>query len=205
MKESLPQEEPVLLDGEPLLSRVHPFMPEADAERLLATLLRSLPWRQPRVRVFGREHPVPRLQSWHGDPQARYRYSGLTLTPEPWTAELAEIRDRIQAVTGHRFNSVLANLYRDGRDSMGWHADDEPELGEAPRVASFSLGAERDFALRRKGESRRAARLALRHNELLIMAPALQHHWQHSLPRRATLEAARVNLTFRLIQSPLTA
>lgn len=191
--------ESLLLDGRPLLRRYHPFLAPGEARQLFERLLEDLPWEQPRVRVFGREHPAPRLQSWHGDPDAVYRYSGLTLRPLPWTRELGRIAERIEAVTGHRFNSVLANLYRDGRDSMGWHADDERELGPSPRVASVSLGAERDFALRRRGARRQALTLALRDNELLLMEPGLQEGWQHSLPRRLRIKAPRVNLTFRQV------
>lgn len=194
-------EEEILLDGRPLLRRYPGVLPAAEANRLFSRLLEGLPWEQPRVRVFGREHAAPRLQSWHGDPDAVYRYSGLTLHPLPWTAELSRIRERVRELAGISFNSVLVNLYRDGDDSMGWHADDEPELGTSPRVASFSLGATRDFALRRKGESRQALKVALGNNELLLMAPDVQRHWQHSLPRRRRVMAARINLTFRQVLS----
>jgi alkylated DNA repair dioxygenase AlkB len=189
----------ILLDGRPLIRRYYPVFGEPQAQRLFRQLCVSLPWEQPRVRVFGREYPAPRLQSWHGDPESVYRYSGLTLTPRPWTPELALIRERVEALTGRGFNSVLANLYRDGQDAMGWHADDEKELGDAPWVVSLSLGATRDFVLRRKGETRQALRLGLRHGELLVMAPEVQYYWQHSLPRRARVSEERINLTFRRV------
>lgn len=194
--------EPIELDGRPLIRRLRPLLPEDRAGECFQRLCAELPWEQPAVEVYGRHHPVPRLQSWHGDPEAEYRYSGLTLSPEPWHPLLADVRARIEQVSDIRFNSVLANLYRDGRDSMGWHADDEPELGPEPRVASLSLGAERDFALRRKGETRMAFKWPLAHNELWLMEPELQHHWQHSLPRRKRVEQARLNLTFRWVQPP---
>lgn len=192
--------EEVLLDGQPLIRRYHPLLSPEYADDLLRNLRTKLPWEQPCVRLYGREYPVPRLQSWHGDAEACYRYSGLNMRPEAWTEELASLRAHIEAITGHVFNSVLVNLYRHGRDRMGWHADDEPELGADPWVASLSLGAVRDFALRRKGENRQALKLALRHNELILMAPALQRHWQHGLPARARIQHPRINLTFRRVR-----
>lgn len=187
------------LPGTPGLALWEPLLPAIDADALLTELTATLPWQQPHITLYGRSHPVPRLQSWHGDADAGYRYSGLAMTPQPWTPALARLRDQVAAACGHHFNSVLANLYRDGRDSMGWHADDEPELGPQPWIASLSLGATRDFALRRKGAGRTALTLPLRHNQLLLMPPAMQQHWQHALPRRLRVEQPRLNLTFRLI------
>jgi len=188
------------LPGTPGLTLWQPLLPADEACALLDGLIATLPWQQPHITLYGRTHPVPRLQSWHGDAEAAYRYSGLAMTPAPWTPLLAGVRDQVSAACGHPFNSVLANLYRDGRDSMGWHADDEPELGESPWIASLSLGATRDFALRPKGGRRTALTLPLRHNQLLLMPPAMQRHWQHALPRRLRVGTPRVNLTFRLIQ-----
>src|SRR5690606_5801874 len=116
------------------------------------------------------------------------------------TDELQQARALAEGLTGQHYNSVLANLYRNGLDHMGWHADDEAELGQTPWIASLSLGAERDFCLGRKGANRIALRLALPHNSLLLMAPQLQRHWQHSLPVRKRVQTARLNLTFRLIK-----
>lgn len=191
--------EDIELDGRALIHRLRPLLPDGLADEHFHRLCAELPWAQPSVKLYGRNHPVPRLQSWHGDPEAEYRYSGLSLTPEPWHPLLADLRARVEHACGCRFNSVLANLYRDGRDSMGWHADDEPELGRHPRVASISLGASRDFALRHKGESRMALKWPLEHNELLLMEPELQHRWQHSLPRRQRVDRPRLNLTFRWV------
>ncbi len=196
------QFEPIELDGRPLIRRLCPLLPEDFAGDCLRRLSAELPWTQPEVEVYGRCHPVPRLQSWHGDPDAEYRYSGLTLSPEPWHPLLADLRARIERACGTSFNSVLANLYRDGGDSMGWHADDEPELGAHPRVASLSLGAERTFALRRKGETRMAFKWPLVHNELWLMEPGMQSRWQHSLPKRKRVAQARLNLTFRWVNPP---
>lgn len=191
--------ETVFADHEPLIHRIRPFLPPDEANDGFRRLCAELPWTRPEVELYGRRHCVPRLQSWHGDPEAEYRYSGLLLAPEPWHPLLAQLRDRAEAACGCRFNSVLANLYRDGNDTMGWHSDDEPELGPAPRVASLSLGAARDFALRRRGATRMATRLPVGHNELLLIEPGLQARWQHSLPRRARVRQARLNLTFRWV------
>jgi alkylated DNA repair dioxygenase AlkB len=192
--------ETVFADHEPLIHRFYPFLAPEKADAGFRHLCAELPWSRPEVELYGRRHPVPRLQSWHGDPEAEYRYSGMLLAPEPWHPLLAEMRERAEAVCGCRFNSVLANLYRNGQDAMGWHSDDEPELGPTPRVASLSLGAVRDFALRRRGETRMATRLPLEHNELLLMEPGLQARWQHSLPRRARVGEPRLNLTFRWVR-----
>ncbi|MGA1201931.1 MAG: alpha-ketoglutarate-dependent dioxygenase AlkB family protein [Planctomycetota bacterium] len=179
------------------------FVGEREAARWLEELRSSLPWRQESIRIFGKTMPVPRLQSWHGDPGAGYRYSGLDLEPLPWTPLLTEIRGRIEAVVGGPpFNAVLANLYRDGRDSMGWHADDEPELGPEPVIASLSLGASRTFHLRHRTR-RELGRLDLQlgTGSLLVMRGRTQECWQHALPKRTGRSGPglRINLTFRRI------
>lgn len=170
------------------------------ADDLLEVLTADLPWQQPTVHLFGRHHPIPRLQCWMGDPEARYRYSGLSLVPVTWHPRVAQLRARVEAVTGRPFNGVLLNLYRHGDDRMGWHADDEPELGPAPWVASYSLGAERRLAFRPRGASRTAGAVALPHDSLLLMAPEVQHHWQHAVPATRRVAAPRLSMTFRLIQ-----
>ncbi|WP_111656601.1 alpha-ketoglutarate-dependent dioxygenase AlkB family protein [Isoalcanivorax indicus] len=188
------------LPGTPGLQVWPAVLGASRANVLMDRLLASLPWSQPEVTVYGRTGPVPRLQSWHGDPDADYAYSGLPLPPRPWTPELDALRRTVEAVTGHRYNSVLANLYRNGEDTMGWHADDERELGPQPWIASYSLGATRDFTLRRKGQGRIEDRIALAHDQLILMPPAMQRLWEHALPRRARVSAPRLNLTFRLIR-----
>lgn len=170
-----------------------------DAARLFAQLRATLPWHQERLTIFGREHAVPRLVAWHGDPQARYRYSGVLHEPAAWTDALLEIRARVEALSGHRYNSVLANLYRDGRDGMGWHADDEPELGPDPVIASVSLGATRRFRFKHRASGETRA-LDLTDGSLLVMAGPLQHHWLHSLAKTARAVGPRINLTFREIR-----
>ncbi len=170
------------------------------ADALLRELIDATPWTQPEIRIYGRLLAVPRLVAWYGDPGVGYRYSGLRHEPLAWTPSLQRIRERLQGETGHRFNGVLLNLYRDGRDAMGWHSDDEAELGDCPTVASLSLGAERRFDLRRKGGGRIQHSLVLGHGSLLVMSGATQHHWQHQIARTSKVLQPRLNLTFRLIQ-----
>jgi alkylated DNA repair dioxygenase AlkB len=151
--------------------------------------------------MFGKEVPQPRLTAWYGDPAAQYTYSGLTWEPRPWTPTLLDLRRRLEAATDARFNSVLLNYYRDGRDSMGWHADNEPELGAAPAIASLSLGASRRFRLRpyRGGLTHPSFSLDLPTGSLLLMRGPTQQHWQHELPKTARPVGPRLNLTFRWI------
>ncbi|MBT8442003.1 MAG: alpha-ketoglutarate-dependent dioxygenase AlkB [Gammaproteobacteria bacterium] len=177
------------------------FLAPRVAAENMARLMGEVPWRRDCVRVFGRSHPIPRLHQWYGDPDSEYRWSGLNMRPEPWTATLRELRIRVSEAVGHDFNSVLVNLYRDGNDSMGWHADDEPELGEDPTIASLSLGAERELRLRyRRRDAHEDSRtISLPSGSLLVMAGTTQRFWQHSLPKRLRVSAPRINLTFRRI------
>ena len=176
------------------------FLPPAAAAALLAQFTAEVAWEQRSIRIFGQEIPQPRLTAWYGDADARYTYSGLAWEPRPWTPALLALRRRVEAATGARFNSVLLNLYRDGRDSMGWHADDEPELGPAPAIASLSLGATRRFRLRpRAGLAHPPFGLALPGGSLLLMRGPTQQHWQHALPKTARPSGPRLNLTFRWV------
>ncbi len=171
----------------------------ATADRWLQTLIAETPWTQPQVRLYGRSFAVPRRVVWYGDVQARYRYSGLVHEPLPWTPLLAEVRQRVEQQVGESLNGVLLNLYRDGQDAMGWHSDDEPELGPEPLVVSLSLGATRRFDLRRTGNSRIEHSLELEHGSLLVMSGPTQHHWQHQIARTRKVLTPRLNLTFRQI------
>lgn len=176
------------------------WLAPADADAMLAALIDEVPWSQHRVRLFGREMPAPRLSAWIGDPGAAYTYSRVRHEPLPWTATLATLRERLQASTGARFNSVLANRYRDGRDSMGWHADDEAELGERPLIASISLGAARVFQLKPRGGGRTQS-VTLGHGSLLLMGGDTQRLYVHALPKTARPVGERINLTFRWVGS----
>ncbi|MBW3130339.1 MULTISPECIES: alpha-ketoglutarate-dependent dioxygenase AlkB family protein [Hymenobacter] len=178
------------------------FLPFDAATALSHELEQTIAWRQEAIRLYGREVLQPRLTAWHGDPAATYRYSGLQLTPQPWTPALQKLRGQVETATGTAFNSVLLNLYRYGQDSMGWHADDEPELGPAPVIASLSLGATRRFRLRPRDarETPHApVSLDLSSGSLLVMRGPTQQHWLHAVPKTARPTDARLNLTFRLI------
>jgi alkylated DNA repair dioxygenase AlkB len=135
-----------------------------------------------------------------GDQGSSYGYSGIKLEPVPWQALVSEIKQYMQTLSGTDFNSVLLNYYRDGQDSVAWHADDEAELGSNPVIASLSLGAQRMFHLRHKRDkSRDRYRMALRNGSVLIMGNTLQNNWLHQLPKEFNLQSPRINLTFRKV------
>jgi alkylated DNA repair dioxygenase AlkB len=167
------------------------------ASALMDRLVRDVPWEVHRIRMFGREVASPRLSCWIGDVDAAYRYSGSRFEPHPWLPALAALRGRLEDELGHPFNSVLANRYRSGADAMGWHSDDEPELGPEPLIASVSLGATRRFLLRHRRDPARRLALELEPGSLLLMAGLTQRHWKHTLPRTARPTGERINLTFR--------
>ncbi|SDQ37718.1 DNA-N1-methyladenine dioxygenase [Pseudoxanthomonas sp. CF385] len=171
------------------------------ADRLFDDLIDALPWSVHRIRLFGREVDSPRLSAWIGDPDAVYRYSGTRFAPLPWTDALSAVRVRLQSALGSPFNSVLANLYRDGRDAMGWHSDDEPELGLKPLIASVSLGAPRRFLLKHRENPAVRSALVLPHGSLLVMSGDTQRLYRHALPRTARPVGPRINLTFRHVDS----
>lgn len=168
-------------------------------ERMLDRLLAEIDWRQDEAWIMGRRVALPRLTAWYGD--AGYRYSGIDNPPRPWLPLLHELKGVAEALAASPFNSVLLNLYRHGRDSMGWHSDDERSLGPEPVIASLSFGATRRFRLKHKEHPELAIGLDLPPGSCLIMAGALQHHWRHALPKTAKPVEPRVNLTFRLIRS----
>ena len=172
----------------------------AEATQLFHDLRGQVDWRQEEILMFGQRVPVPRRVAWHGDPGASYTYSGTEHHPLPWTPALDRVRARATRLAGTDFNAVLLNLYRDGRDGMGWHADDEPELGRDPVIASVSLGATRRFCLRHRRRKDLRLDVPLTHGSLLIMSGATQHNWVHALPKTATPVGERINLTFRRIE-----
>ena len=172
---------------------------------VLAELIAQVPWRAERIVVFGREVAQPRLSAWYGDAGAAYTYSGLHLRPRPWTPQLAELKRRVERASGAEFNSVLLNYYRDHRDGMGFHADDEPELGPRPTIASLSLGERRVFVMKRRSVRGAApgatppVRIPLDSGSLLLMRGETQRHWLHGIAKLARPCGPRVNLTFRRI------
>ena len=167
--------------------------PAAEVMRLL---MEETDWRHEEVKVWGKLHMQPRLTAWHGE--ASYRYSGKTFHPLPFTPLQLHIKQAVEHATGRRFNSVLLNYYRDERDSMGFHADDERELGPDPAVASVSFGAPRTFILKHR-RLPKTVKLALGDGCLLLMAGALQSHWLHGINKERTARGPRINLTFRMI------
>ena len=166
------------------------------SEEVFARLRAETPWRQDSIVLFGKRHLQPRLTAWYGD--ASYTYSGLRLDPLPWTPLLAELRQAVEHACGRPFNSVLLNYYRNERDSMGMHSDDEPELGPEPAIASLSFGATRSFVLRHK-RNKRTLKLALNDGSLLLMSGTLQSHWLHGIHKATRALGERINLTFRYI------
>lgn len=180
------------------------FLAPDEADACLHRLWRELAWDQREITLFGRRVLQPRLIAWYGDRNAAYAYSGLQLEPRPWHPLLRALRDRVEEVAGCRFNSVLANAYRDGNDSMGWHSDDEAELGARPRIASLSLGAERTFLLRRSPALRKpgekSRKLLLAPGSLLVMRGDSQKNFQHSVPKTRSETGLRINLTYRLVR-----
>ena len=177
------------------------WLSPAQADGLFEALHAGIDWEVHRIRLFGRLVDSPRLSSWIGDTGAGYVYSGVRFEPRPWPPVLAALRDRVSAVAGEQFNSVLANLYRNGRDAMGWHSDDERELGSRPVIASVSLGAARRFVLKHRRLPERRLALELPHGSLLLMSGDTQSNYRHCLPRTARPIGPRINLTFRRIRS----
>ncbi|WP_295851333.1 alpha-ketoglutarate-dependent dioxygenase AlkB [uncultured Xylophilus sp.] len=173
------------------------WVPADQAAEWFARLRDDTVWTQPSTRVYARTVPVPRRLAWVGD--VGYGYSGLRHDAAPWTPLLAAIRARVEAACGQSFNGLLLNYYRDGRDRMGWHSDDESVLGRNPVIASLNLGGTRRFDLRRRGEHRIAHSIDLGPGSLLVMGGATQHHWQHQIARTAKEVLPRINLTFRRI------
>ena len=186
----------VPFDGEIYLIKQFYQLPESD--QLFAALETGLAWQEETIFIFGKWAKVPRLMCWYGNPDAYYQYSGVNHQPRLWNSELQSVRAKVEQQCQYAFNSVLANLYRDGKDSMGRHADDEKELGPNPVIASLSLGDERLFKLHHK-KRKETLDINLGHGDLLVMAGTLQHHWMHSVPKSRELKTPRINLTFRKI------
>jgi alkylated DNA repair dioxygenase AlkB len=171
-------------------------------EEILVRLIAETEWRAQSITVGGRQQVQPRLSAWHGDPAAHYRYSGTNFIPLPWTALLTELKLAVETATGRAFNSVLLNYYRDQRDSMGFHSDDEAELGPAPAIASLSFGAARTFILKHKfNRACKPLKLALGDGMLLLMAGSTQTNWRHGINKESRDCGPRINLTFRQILS----
>lgn len=170
-----------------------------EAQELFSVLQNEIAWEQQRIRIYGREHPEPRLTAWYGDPGAAYAYSGIKLLPKAWSPVLLTIKQKLEAACHAKFNSVLLNYYRDGRDSMGWHRDNERELGPHPVIASLSFGATRRFLVRRYRSNNEKLELPAESGSLILMRGDMQRHWEHSIPKQLKVTEGRINLTFRNI------
>ncbi|RNL91027.1 alpha-ketoglutarate-dependent dioxygenase AlkB [Sinomicrobium pectinilyticum] len=166
------------------------------------SLMEKTLWQQDEITLFGKTYPQPRLTALYADNLAPYSYSGITMHPHPFFPELAEIRKKVESVCGESFTSCLLNLYRNGKDSNGWHADDERELGINPVIASVSLGGERYFHFKHKKEKELRHKLLLENGSLLLMKGSTQHHWLHQIPKTMRKTEPRINLTFRNILVP---
>jgi len=170
-----------------------------ESDRLFIELHQTIQWQHEQITMYGRSVMQPRLTAWYGDQGKSYTYSGLTMQPLPWTATLLNLKAEVDAIANVVFNSVLLNLYRNGDDSMGWHSDDEPELGQNPTIASVSLGGTRRFLLRHRFEKGLKHELELTPGSLLLMQGTTQHYWQHHIPKTKRPVSPRINLTFRII------
>lgn len=177
----------------------HPaFYNEEQGRLLLQTLLERVAWQDDHFMAFGRRIDIPRLQAWYADPGIHYSYSNNLLQTRDWSPELKTLRQQIELACSQRFNSVLLTYYRDGCDSVNWHADDEKELGPDPWIASLSLGASRVMQYRNTQQPS-SGELPLHHGDLLLMRPGFQQHWQHQVAEQPEVIEPRVNLTFRLV------
>lgn len=176
------------------------YIPIAKTESLFNDLYQSIPWRSDKITVFGKTYDQPRLTAWYGEEGKTYGYSGIRMQPLKFTSVLMDVKSQLEDYSRHQFNSCLANLYRDGQDSNGWHADDERELGSNPVIASISLGESRFFHLRKKSDHSCKEKLLLNSGSLLLMMGATQHHWQHQVPKTKRKIGPRINLTFRYIK-----
>ena len=166
------------------------------ADDLLAIAIDQVAWRQDNIHIAGKSIPIPRLQNWYGDPTTSYTYSRIKLQAVAFPPWMEMLRRRVERQTGNCFNRTLVNYYRDGQDSVDWHADDERELGPEPIIASVSLGQERAFLLRHKTTKERL-NINLPHGSLMMMGPGIQEHWHHSVAKDKNVVGPRINFTFR--------
>lgn len=175
------------------------FFSETKSTHYFNRLLSETNWKQDNITVYGKEHAQPRLTALYGLNEQVYTYSGLSMNPKEFTPLLLELKTAIETITHKQFNAVLLNLYRDGNDSVGWHSDDEKELGKNPTIASLSFGVERFFQLRDKATKKKRHNLLLEHGSVLLMQGETQHYWQHQIAKTKMIQTPRINLTFRII------
>jgi len=198
---SLFQSEPIILhlpDAE-IIYYPH-FFDKKEAYAIFDQLANEIPWQQDDIKVFGKTHPQPRLTALFGNEGKPYSYSNIKMQPHPWNLLLLKIKSYVEIVTDTNFTTVLLNLYRDGKDSNGWHADNEKELGTNPVIASLSFGAERSFHLKHNTDKSQKKSIVLENGSLLLMKGTTQHFWKHQIPKTSKPIASRINLTFRFIK-----
>ena len=176
------------------------FFDKEQADIIFAELVKKIPWQQDDIRVYGKTHPQPRLTALFGNEGKPYSYSNITMQPHPWNLLLQKLKTEIENITNVNFTTVLLNQYRDGKDSNGWHADNEKELGINPVIASLSFGAERTFQLKHNLDKGLKKSIVLQHGSLLIMKGTTQHYWKHQIPKTAKPIGPRINGTFRVIK-----
>jgi alkylated DNA repair dioxygenase AlkB len=175
------------------------FFTHAESDAYYKHLVENIAWKQEPITIFGKQVLQPRLTAWYGDANKPYSYSGITMQPHVWTADLLHIKQRIETIAGVHFTSALLNCYRHGQDSMGWHRDNEKELGINPVIGSVSLGAARKFQLRNYANKSIVKTLDLTHGSFLLMRGETQHYWEHRIPKTKQPTGARINITFRVI------
>ena len=175
------------------------FFDKQAADIIFASLAQEIPWQQDEIRVYGKIHPQPRLTALFGNEGKSYSYSNITMQPHPWSLLLQKLKTAIEKVTDTNFTTVLLNQYRDGKDSNGWHSDNENELGINPVIASLSFGAERMFQLKHNLDKDLKKSIVLEHGSLLLMKGTTQHFWKHQIPKTTKPIGSRINLTFRII------
>jgi len=176
------------------------FYSEKSADNLFQTVLNKTPWQQDLITVYGKTYNQPRLTAFYSNTKNALEYSNIKMDPHPFSDCLTSIKNKIEKEVNTEFNSCLLNLYRDGNDSNGWHADNEKQLGINPVIASLSLGAERFFHLKHKTKPHLKHKLVLKHGSLLLMKEETQHFWLHQIPKTKKQIGKRINLTFRYIK-----
>ena len=199
--DSLFQSQPIVFDLPDADIIYYPhFFDKDEADIIFAKLETDIPWQQDEIRVFGKIHAQPRLTALFGNEGKIYSYSNIKMQPHPWNLLLQKIKSQVESVSGTNFTTVLLNYYRDGKDSNGWHADNEKELGINPIIASVSFGAARTFQLKHNSNKELKKSIVLEHGSLLLMKGTTQHFWKHQIPKTAKPVGSRINLTFRVIK-----
>lgn len=174
---------------------------QSESETYFKTLQSEINWKHEPIKIFGKEVMQPRLTAWYGDLDRPYSYSGITMQPNLWIPELLLIKTKIEQIANVAFNSALLNQYRDEKDSVGWHRDNEKELGPNPIIGSVSFGASRTFQMKHYSDKKLKTSIELTNGSFLLMRGETQHFWQHSIPKTTRPTGPRINLTFRIVHN----